>query len=390
MTRPGDEPRGGEADVFLIVASACAERGLWQAVWSADHLDRTLPVPLVLFAFMGVLFGALACWWLRPRWAAIGALGVVTFGCLMLRDQHPVLLGATLVNAGHHAFVPCILALFAERLEPDGPSLLRYSRVGAFLVLLELPLSLAPFLTSGQTLGSVHAICTLLAVSAMIGVAMVRAVPALARPMPVLVQSAYRGAAPKEAVRATPIADGLRLVAPLVIPAVVFAFIASAHPRELASADAAAVVRPIMIGSGASVFFLGTLRPSSSPLKPLSVFGVALFLAGGAWTLTNLPATWDYTDAGFMGVVSSMVPLATTYAVLAARDRAAIGVIAPWYALTALASYAGQSAPRRADWMGMVAIVLAALALVLGVWCVRNAARVHARFDGGRAEADEA
>lgn len=370
-----------DSGVLLVMVSAWAEHGVWRATWTAHHLDRLLPALNLWLGFAAIAVGALAAWRFGPRVAALGTLGVFTFGCLMLNDER-ALLGTTLINAAHHAFVPCALALFGERLEPAGPSPTRYARVAAFLLTLQLAIGVAPAFLEGATPAGVHAVCTLIAVGAVAAMACVRAVPALAVPMPPLAQSAYRGGAPKEAVSATPIANGLRLIAPLVIPAMVFAFIAAARPRDLSSGFTADFVRPLIAGAGALVFYLSTVvRSKGPPPSPLATFGGALFLAGGAWTLTRLPATWDMTDAGMMGIVSAMAPLITTYAVLAARGRAAVMVIAPFYAGITLAAHAGFSISHREDWAVMLAIVMAALALVSGVWCVRNTTKVHARFD---------
>ena len=379
----GEKERRRSFDVLLVVAIGGAEQGVWRALSTADHLERALPPLLQWLGFLAVGASVLAGARLGARSGALAALGVFVFGCLMLNDQH-TLLGATLVNAAHHAFVPCLLAFFAERLEPAGPSAGRYGRVAAFLLALQLAGGVAPAFLERAALGSIHAVCTLLAVGAAIALGSLRASPAGAPPMPPLARSAYRGAAPKEGEVPTPIAGGLRLVAPVVIPAMVFAFIAAARPRDLSAGYAADFVRPMISGFGAIVFLLGAAVRAKSPApSPLAIFGGALFLAGLAWTLTRLPATWDLTDAGMMGIVSAMAPLAMTYAVLATRGRAAVVVIGAFYMVITLAGYAGRSIPHHEEWTVMLAIVIAALALVSGVWCVRNAAKLHARFDGG-------
>ncbi|MFO0743220.1 MAG: hypothetical protein U0270_45530 [Labilithrix sp.] len=378
-------------DAVLLTLAAAVEHGVWRvsliAAAGSDPPISPLPWPGLVATVVGALAARLGT---RP--AALVTLGLVALGSLVRIDGRYDPSGVTLIDTAHHAFVPCMLALFAERLEAEGPSPGRLARMASFVLWLQVAVGVAPILLEwiapiptnpdeARQLGPIPILGPFLLVGAatvMGKVPRARLVVA-ALPPP----SAYRGPLPMGPPRRLPtVADRLRVLATLVMPAAVFTLMAAARPPAEPNAGpdlVALALAPLASMTGA--IGIGLLARRRSTLSPLVIFGGALALAGLAWTVTSLPTT-SLHGAGFMAAVSAAAPIATAYAAVTVRGNQRSWVIGAWSVMIMIASHAGETLPRRANASAFITILAAALAIVCGAWLVRRAPEVQARFDG--------
>lgn len=380
----------------LLTLVATVEHGVWRLSSIAAAGSGPPVSPWLWPGLVATVVGAIAAR-LGTRPAALVTLGLVALGAFARIDGRCDPSPVTLIDTAHHAFVPCMLALFAERLEAEGPSPGGFARMASFVLWLQVAVGAASLLLEwiaplpanpdhARQLGSIPVLGFFLLVGA--ATVMGKVPRVRLRLAELLPPSAYRGPLPMGPPRPLPtVADRLRVLATLVIPAAVFALMAAARPPAEPNAGpdlVALALAPLASMTGAIALWLLAWRRST--LSPLMLFGGALALAGLAWTVTSLPTT-SLHGAGFMAAVSAAAPIATAYAAVTVRGNQRSLAIGVWSVMIMIASHAGEALARRSDVSTVITILSAALAIVCGAWLVRRAPEVQARFDGATGRA---